>query len=338
METIFYTQESLPLAAELIRQGELVAFPTETVYGLGADATNEVAVSKVYQAKGRPSDNPLIIHVQGVEDVLAFVDNLSEKAQSLMTYFWPGPLTLIFPIKKDSLPRVATGGLSTAAFRMPNNWLTLALIRESGVPLVGPSANTSGKPSPTTAQHVYHDLVGKIAGILDDGPTAIGLESTVLDMTGDIPVILRPGSVTQEMLSKVVGEVLVDQHLVSENERPKAPGMKYQHYAPNATVLMIDWQQNNWQEALAWAQSKGLHYGILASRKIIQEVGQEVISFELSETEDVAIASQRLFAGLRELDEHEEPLDVIFAETYRELGPGLAYMNRLKKAANRAYF
>lgn len=336
METIFYTGDSITVAAQLIRQGELVAFPTETVYGLGADATNEEAIHRVYQAKGRPSDNPLIVHVQGMDDLKPFVDNLSEKAELLMSHFWPGPLTLVFKIKEGSLPSAATGGLSTAAFRMPNNTMTLKLIETAGVPIVGPSANTSGKPSPTTAQHVYHDLAGKIAGILDDGPTEIGLESTVVDMTAEIPVILRPGAVTLEVLSDLVGEVIVDQHLTT-GEAPKAPGMKYQHYSPNARVLMIDWQKNNWQEALDWARENQLSYGVLANGKIIKTL-QASTNYQLSEGQDVQKASQRLFAGLRALDEQKEPIAVIFAETYPEEGAGLAYMNRLKKAANQQYF
>lgn len=339
METKFYNQDSIDLAAQLIRQGELVAFPTETVYGLGADATNEAAIKRVYQAKGRPSDNPLIVHVKGIADLQPFVDNLSEKAELLMANFWPGPLTLIFEIKKGSLPKVATGGLSTAAFRMPNNKLALALIGKAGVPIVGPSANTSGKPSPTTAQHVHHDLAGKIAGILDDGPTEIGLESTVVDMTGQIPVILRPGAVTKEALSEVVGEVIMDHHLINEKETPKAPGMKYQHYSPNARVLMIDWQKNNWQGALNWAQENKLNYGVLASRDILQTLQPRTVPYyQLSLSENVQMASQRLFAGLRDLDEQEEPLAVIFAQTYPEEGAGSAYMNRLRKAANQEYF
>lgn len=339
METIYYNEENLQEAAELIRQGELIAFPTETVYGLGADATNAEAIQKVYQAKGRPSDNPLIIHVKGKKDVLAFVDNLSESAKLLMANFWPGPLTLIFEIKKESLPAVATGGLSTAAFRMPNNVLTLSLIAEAGVPLVGPSANTSGKPSPTSAEHVYHDLAGKIAGILDDGPTEIGLESTVVDLTGEVPVILRPGVVTQEMMSEIVGEVALDQHLITEKETPKSPGMKYQHYSPNARVLLIDWQKNDWQEALLWAQKNKWRVGVLASKEVLAYLRQQADAvFELSESDDVMTASQRLFAGLRALDEQEKAIDIIFAQTYPEKGAGLAYMNRLKKAANQEYY
>lgn len=338
METNIYTEDSLAVAANLISDGELVAFPTETVYGLGADATNAEAIGKVYQAKGRPSDNPLIVHIKAITDLDSFVDNVSEPAKLLMAKFWPGPLTLIFEIKKGRLPSVATGGLSTAAFRMPNNKMALALIQQSGVPIVGPSANTSGKPSPTTAQHVYHDLAGKIAGILDDGPTDIGLESTVVDMTGEIPVILRPGAVTVEALAEVVGAVTLDQHLTNENEAPKAPGMKYQHYSPNARVMMIDWQKSNWQEALDWAKQNGLSCGVLASGEIIQSLKQHsFISYKLSDDYDVQKASQRLFAGLRALDDKIGLDAVIFTQTYPETGAGLAYMNRLKKAANQEY-
>lgn len=339
METNYYYEKNLTEAADLIRGGELVAFPTETVYGLGADATNAEAVKAVYQAKNRPSDNPLIVHVATVETVLDYVDNLPAKAEKLIETFWPGPLTLIFEVKKGSLPSVVTGGLSTASFRMPNNILTLELIHRVGRPLVGPSANTSGKPSPTTAQHVYHDLKGKIAGILDDGPTSVGLESTVLDMSCEVPVILRPGAVTQTEIERVIGEIEIDAHLVSERSAPKSPGMKYKHYAPDVKVMLIDWQKNNWQAALAWAELNHLKAGLLANQQVLtMHAEKATASYALSEEENVLAASQQLFAGLRALDELSQSLDVIFVETYPEEGYGLAYMNRLKKAANQVYF
>lgn len=341
MDTKIFEENKIAEAAEIIQAGGLVAFPTETVYGLGADATNERAVKQVYAAKGRPSDNPLIVHIAQIQAISPYVDNFSEIAVKLMDTFWPGPLTLIFPIKEGSLSSVVTGGLSTAAFRMPNNTKTLALIKESGVPLVGPSANTSGKPSPTTAEHVFHDLKGKIAGILDDGKTVVGLESTVLDLSDPegLPVILRPGAVTKEQLEAVVGTVLIDQHLIEENEAPKAPGMKYKHYAPNAQVQMISREKRNWQEAIDWAKKQQLVIGLLASRSVLETFEEQVdASYLLSEQGLVEEATQELFAGLRFLDEDASQVAVIFVETFSEDGLGAAYMNRLKKAANQKYF
>ena len=339
METKLIQKEDLAKAGAMLRSGELIAFPTETVYGLGADATNETAVRAVYAAKNRPSDNPLIVHVTGPETVLEFVPELDERAEKLMTAFWPGPLTLVFKIKAGSLPAVVTAGLATASFRMPDNALTLELIRQTGRPLVGPSANTSGRPSPTTAQHVYHDLAGKIAGIVEGGPCAVGLESTVLDLSEAQAVILRPGAITQEALSAVIGPVTLDPYLKEEQAQPKSPGMKYKHYAPEVEVQMIDWQNDNWAEALAWAATHNRQVGLLASQEIIATYGEQAGRvYPLSEGADVQAASQQLFAGLRELDQHQGEIDLIFAQTYPETGFGLAYMNRLKKAANQLYF
>lgn len=339
METKIFKQANIEAAANCLKAGEVVAFPTETVYGLGADATNALAIAKVYQAKGRPSDNPLIVHITDKSQLSDYVASWSEKAEKLMTAFWPGPLTLIFNIKKGSLPNNATGGLGTVGFRVPNNQLALDLIAKAGVPLVGPSANTSGRPSPTTAAHVFHDLAGKIAGILDDGPTEVGLESTVLDLTSEIPVILRPGLITQEQLMAVVGDVKLDQHLVDENEAPKAPGMKYQHYAPVTKVMMIDCHQPKWGAALKWANEEGLQVGLLANQQLINQYqGEFKVAYPLSQDNNVLMASKNLFSGLRELDELDPQLDLILAETYPDQGEGRAYMNRLKKAANQEYF
>ncbi|WP_422730449.1 L-threonylcarbamoyladenylate synthase [Lentilactobacillus rapi] len=225
MKTLILNGNQLDTAAKIIQQGELVAFPTETVYGLGADATNESAVKKVYQAKGRPSDNPLIVTVSSVSMVETYVASFSDDAKKLIKQFWPGSLTMIFKLKPHALSKTVTGGLDTAAFRFPNNQLTLDLITKAGVPIVGPSANTSGKPSPTTAQHVYHDLNGKIAAILDDGPTTVGVESTVLDMSVDTPSILRPGAVTKEDIEAVIQRPVMDElHHVGMSRRLKHLG------------------------------------------------------------------------------------------------------------------
>ena len=335
METKIIHPEQIEEAVEAIKKGELISFPTETVYGLGADATNEKAVKQVYQAKGRPSDNPLIVHISKVEQVLGFAAEFSETAQKLADAFWPGPLTLIFDLKnKEVLPSVVTGGLTTAAFRMPNNELTLSLIEKSGKVLVGPSANTSGLPSPTTAQHVYHDLAGKIYGVLDGGACQVGVESTVLDLTSEVPTILRPGAITLQQIETVIGDVQIDQHIMSEKEAPKAPGMKYKHYSPETPVMMIDKENKDWQEAIDWYLGQKKRVGILANDEIISKLIGYQESFSLSKTRDISEAMRHLFAGLRALDTKEKNLDIILAESYEEKDEGLAYMNRLKKASN----
>lgn len=334
METKQFTAYQIDQAADLIRQGELVSFPTETVYGLGASALNEAAVKQVYAVKGRPSDNPLIVHVSDFEMVKQYVNDFPDHTTALVDSFWPGPLTLIFDVKSNAFSASVTGGLNTVAFRMPNNQKTLELIKTAGVPLVGPSANTSGRPSPTTAQHVYHDLHGKIAGILDDGPTQIGVESTVLDLTAKdgIPVILRPGAVTKESLERVVGQVFVDQHLISEKEAPKAPGMKYKHYAPNAPVWIIDGSQEVFKKAIEWAKRKHQRIGLFADDQITSTFSTDVEAVFSFGEGSVEQGAKLLFAGLRSLD--EQTIDVIFAQAFPESGLGIAYMNRLKKAAN----
>ncbi|MFP8916520.1 L-threonylcarbamoyladenylate synthase [Enterococcus innesii] len=339
METKIFDQSQLNEATAILAEGGLVAFPTETVYGLGASALLPNAVAQVYQVKGRPSDNPLIVHIAEPEQLEPFVDNKHPFADKLMETFWPGPLTLIFSIKKDSLPSIVTGGLSTAAFRMPNNTKTLALIKQAQQPLVGPSANTSGKPSPTSAAHVQHDLAGKIAGILDDGVTQIGVESTVLDLSDPKapPIILRPGAISKEQLEAVLQtKVLVDQHLVTESEAPKAPGMKYKHYAPNTNVMMVNDQ--DWSAAMAWAKEQQLKVGVLAGPTIADQVRFEAAAIYLFFDDSVEAATKGLFAGLRALDESIAELDVLFAPTFPESGLGAAYMNRLKKAANQSFF
>ena len=334
MKTIYFTSEELDEAASLIKLGELVAFPTETVYGLGADATNSEAVKKVYQAKGRPSDNPLIVHLSDEKELVKYVEKLPEQAYSLMEKFWPGPLTLIFKIKKGSLPSVVTGGLDTAAFRIPDNKATLELISKAGIPLVGPSANTSGKPSPTQASHVFHDLQGKIAGIIDDGPTRVGRESTVLDLSTDEPVILRPGKVTEKELEQVIGRLGNHRLEVSGEEQPKAPGMKYKHYSPNASVWLVDHRKITWEDAIKWAHKKEKQVGLLAPKQICKVYSDTVeATFNLTTHDNVEEASQNLFSGLRYLDECEEAIVVILTPVYSEDGVGLAYMNRLNKAA-----
>lgn len=339
METKVYQTDQLQEAAQKLKEGELIAFPTETVYGLGANALLPEAVKQVFAVKGRPSDNPLIVTVANFEMVKDYVDNFHPLTEKIVETYWPGPLTLIFTIKKASLPPVVTGGLSTAAFRMPANKKTRDLIALAKVPLVGPSANTSGKPSPTTSEHVYHDLKGKIAGIVDDGAAQIGLESTVLDLSDATkdPVILRPGAITQEELSKTLGvPVLLDKHLVSESEAPKAPGMKYKHYAPDTKVLLV--KDGDWQKAKEWVKDNHLRAGVLAGPKVSEEMRYDTACVFMYSKDTATAAAKGLFAGLRALDDAALDLDVILAEVYPENGIGAAYMNRLKKSANQQYF
>ncbi|HCM86134.1 MULTISPECIES: L-threonylcarbamoyladenylate synthase [Enterococcus] len=334
METKIFQSDQINQAAALLRQGELVAFPTETVYGLGANALLPESVKQVFSVKGRPSDNPLIVHVTDFSMTKEYVESYHPLTEKIVQHFWPGPLTLIFSIKTGSLSPVVTGGLSTAAFRMPDNKKTLSLIEETGAPLVGPSANTSGKPSPTTALHVYHDLKGKIAGILDDGATQIGVESTVLDLSGEVPTILRPGAVTKEKLEEVLGiEVPLDKHLVTESETPKAPGMKYKHYSPDTPVLMI--KPADWKQAIAWAEMNNKKVGLLTTPKIADQY-RSADRFVFAD-DTIEAATRGLFSGLRALDEAQKA-DIIFAEVFPDDHLGLAYMNRLKKAAAQNYF
>ena len=243
METKIFSKENIDEAAETLRRGGLVAFPTETVYGLGGHGLDPEVARKIYAAKGRPSDNPLILHVAKIEEVLPLVDSIPEKARLLMESFWPGPLTLIMK-KSPLVPLESTGGLQTVAIRCPDNALTLSLIEKAGIPVAGPSANLSGHPSPTEAAHVYHDLAGRIEGILDDGAVGIGVESTILDMSTDCPTLLRPGAITLKDLEEVLSEKPeVDPTLLGKKMEdgfvPKAPGMKYRHYAPRAEMILF---------------------------------------------------------------------------------------------------
>ena len=234
--------EELGEAAGILRSGGLVAFPTETVYGLGGNALDEDAAGKIYAAKGRPSDNPLIAHVSCMEEVAPLVKEIPEAGRKLMEAFWPGPLTMIFP-KSDKVPYGTTGGLDTVAIRMPDDPVANRLIALAGVPVAAPSANTSGRPSPTTADHVWQDMNGRIEMIIDGGPVGIGVESTIVDVSSAVPAVLRPGAITMEMLEAVLGDVSVDPAILgplSADVRPKAPGMKYKHYAPKADLTLVE--------------------------------------------------------------------------------------------------
>ncbi len=338
METKRLNEEELDLAVAMLTADGLVAFPTETVYGLGANALSENAVKRVFAVKGRPSDNPLIVHVTGFDQVKNYIVHVHPLAEKLAKTYWPGPLTLVCQTKENAFPSVVSAGLPTVSFRMPNNDKTLALLEKSGLPLVGPSANTSGKPSPTTSEHVYHDLKGKIEGILEDGSTAIGVESTVLDISDPTqpPMILRPGAITKEQLEQDLGIVIaVDKHLIKESEAPKSPGMKYKHYSPDTNVVMI--RDNDWKKAITAAKKQHLHVGVMAGPGIVNQVQSEATAVFCFADDSVEAATKGLFAGLRALDESEE-LDVIYVATFPEQELGVAYMNRLKKAAGQQFF
>src|SRR4051812_17155101 len=256
-------------AANFLRKNEVVALPTETVYGLGGNAESDEAVAKIFAAKGRPVDNPLIIHIADRSQLSSFVSEVPKTAEKLIDAFWPGPLTIIFKKKDGVLSQKATAGLNTVAVRMPDHPVALALLKTCGLPIAAPSANSSGHPSPTKAQHVLDDLNGKIAGVLDGGATGVGVESTVLDCTEEIPVILRPGGVTKEQLEIVIGEVHLDAALSDEASKPKAPGMKYQHYAPNAPLHLVDGSKSFMQRLIEEKQNEGLRVGVLTTEESV---------------------------------------------------------------------
>lgn len=327
-----YHESDIPEAAAALKRGELVAFPTETVYGLGADATNVTAVGKVYAAKGRPSDNPLIVTVADAEMVGQYA-TITPLAAKLMEAFWPGPLTIILNILLGRLSMKVTGGLQTAAFRNPDNALTRKLIATAGVPIVGPSANTSGKPSPTTADHVLHDLDGKIAGVLDDGPTQVGVESAIIDLTVTPPAILRPGAIGPDELEPLIGHVDTAAHHVGQNEAPKAPGMKYKHYAPAAQVVVVD-DPAQFSAAVAWAKQTGQVFGLLATDAILAQY-PTIPSYSLGK--DVQSAAHALFAGLRWFDLHPD-VTLVLAQAFSKTELSAAYMNRLLKSAGDMHF
>ena len=331
MKTMKWTENDIQNAVQALKEGEVVAFPTETVYGLGAMAENEMAVKKVYQAKGRPSDNPLIVHVANQEMVARYNGPLSQRTKQLMDAFWPGALTMILPLQNQRLSQTVTGGLSTCAFRMPNHQLTLALIEKTG-PLVGPSANTSGRPSPTCADHVDHDLHGKIAGILDGGSSSVGVESTVIDLSiEDKVTILRPGAITKEMLETVIGPcVTYDQTILGEKGIPKAPGMKYTHYSPEVSVVMV--HSDDFTSALNYYKDKKV--ALLCTEAIHQQFMQ--YPYYSLGNGSIKEANEALFAGLRALDHPQ--YELILAEMMDNKGQGRAYMNRLEKASGHQQF
>ena len=322
-------------AAEILREGGLVAFPTETVYGLGANALDEEAAKRIYAAKGRPSDNPLIAHISCMEELPAIVKEIPEAGRKLAEKYWPGPLTMIFP-KKDIVPYGTTGGLDTVAVRMPVDPVANCLIHLAGVPIAAPSANTSGRPSPTKAEHVIEDMDGKIEMIIDGGAVGIGVESTIVDVSGDVPTLLRPGAITMEMLRETVGRVEIDpaiQAPPSADLRPKAPGMKYRHYAPTAPMLLVEGPEASLGliRLAIMAEAHGLRTGVIALKATVDHFpkgGNFVIHNGGATLEAYA---GTLFHDLRAFD--SEGVDLILGEGVREDQMGLAIMNRLRKSA-----
>jgi L-threonylcarbamoyladenylate synthase len=321
--------------AELIKKGETVVFPTETVYGLGANALDAEAVKKIFQAKGRPGDNPLIIHVAGIKDVEKLVKEIPEKAKLLMDAFWPGPLTLIMK-KAECVPEVVSGGLQTIAVRYPDNPIAQEIIKKSGCPIAAPSANLSGKPSPTEAKHVLEDLDGRVAGMILSSDTELGLESTVIDMIAEPPVVLRPGDVTVDAISRIIGDVLVSKN-VTKNIIPKkvlSPGMKYTHYSPEADLVVV---KGNSKEISQKIKDQIEHFrdnpmliGILASDETMGCYDQG-ITISLGSQNDPKEMARNLFSRLRTFD--ELGVKKIFAEDIETNNETLALINRLYKAA-----
>lgn len=338
VEKIEKTQMNMDIinaAGQILKQGGLVAFPTETVYGLGANALDEEAARKTYAAKGRPSDNPLIVHIASLEDLYPITKKVPEKAVALAEKFWPGPLTMIFE-KSELVPHGTTGGLETVAVRMPDNEVALALIRAGGGYVSGPSANKSGRPSPTMARHVLDDLEGRIDMILDGGPVHIGVESTIVDMTVEPPMILRPGAVTKEMLEETVGEVTVDHTILTADAKtpPKAPGMKYRHYAPRAEMTVVEGPLekvvDKIGELAATRENEGHRVGIIATQETMGRYDHENVKC-IGTREDESTVAANLYAILREFD--DDGTEYIYSEAFASDGIGSAVMNRLLKAA-----
>lgn len=329
-------KEQLAQAAEALRQGGTVAFPTETVYGLGANALDEEAVKKIFEAKGRPSDNPLIVHIANIEDMNELVEEIPPKAQILMEKVWPGPLTMVLK-KSDKIPPIITAGLDTVAIRMPSHSIAKALIEIAKVPVAAPSANLSGKPSPTQANHVIEDLRGKVDIIVSGGNCQVGLESTVVDLTGDTPTILRPGGVTKEQLEDLLGAVQVDGAIEADGHNnliPKAPGMKYTHYAPQAPVCIVEGSMADMVTCINRLKKEkedmGLKVGIMATDETKDQYQGGVI-LSMGSRKNVASIGTNLFAVLRQFD--EEGVDIILAESVEQKSLGHAVMNRMIKAA-----
>ncbi len=328
-------EEALQEAGQIIKDGGLVAFPTETVYGLGGDGLNKESSRKIYAAKGRPSDNPLIIHIANMEALPYIVEEVTQEALKIAEAFWPGPLTMILK-KSENVPVETTGGLQTVAVRMPSNPVACKLIEYGGGYIAAPSANLSGRPSPTVAKYVVEDMDGRIDMIIDGGEVGIGLESTIIDLTVTPPQILRPGYISQEMLNNVLGQVDVDRTILSNTtgQAPKAPGMKYRHYAPRGELTIVTGEAGQVVEYINKQADdlveKGKKVGVIASEENLECYQASLVKCVGSRTDEDAIA-HNLYRILREFD--DEGAEVIFSETFAEGTLGQAIMNRLLKAA-----
>ena len=335
MDAEHLNMEAIQKAGEILKKGGLVAFPTETVYGLGGNALDPKASMKIYAAKGRPSDNPLIVHIADIKDLARITTEIPEGARILAEKYWPGPLTMILP-KADSVPKETTGGLDSVAVRFPSDRIAQELIRAAGGFVAAPSANTSGRPSPTMAEHVEEDLGDAIEMIIDGGQVGIGLESTIVDFTEDVPVVLRPGYISLEMLKETLGDVRMDRGLLitDSSVHPKAPGMKYRHYAPKADLSIVEGPQD---EVIACinrltheAVENGLKAGIIATDETKDQYSDGLVLSIGSREEEETIA-HHLYEVLRDFDEAQ--VNVIYSEAFYTPRMGQAIMNRLLKAA-----
>ena len=339
-EVVSMTADNLDMEAirrggDILKQGGLVAFPTETVYGLGGDALNPDASMKIYAAKGRPSDNPLIVHIAEFDKLAPIVAEVPEKAKILAEKYWPGPLTMILP-KSDLVPQETTGGLDSVAVRFPSDRIAQELIKAAGGYVAAPSANTSGRPSPTTAQHVEEDLGEAIEMIIDGGQVGIGLESTIVDFTEDVPVVLRPGYISLEMLQETLGDVRMDKGLIASDSkvRPKAPGMKYKHYAPDADLKIVEGDEAKVVEYINdnvnRLISQGYKVAVMTTEEGKHNYNKGII-VSMGHKDDELSAARHLYAVLREFD--NENVDYVFSESFETDNVGRAVMNRLIKAA-----
>ncbi|PIC74154.1 L-threonylcarbamoyladenylate synthase [Sporosarcina sp. P17b] len=317
-------------AVDILKSGGIVAFPTETVYGLGAIATDGQAVQRIFEAKGRPSDNPLIVHIGNQSDIEKYATDIPEIAEVLMKAFWPGPLTLIMEKKPGVIADVVTAGLSTVAIRMPDHPIALELLRKLDQPLAAPSANRSGKPSPTEADHVYHDLLGRVPLILDGGETGVGLESTILDITVTPPVILRPGGITKEQLEDLIGTVHMATLPTDQTSAPRAPGMKYTHYAPEAPLFVIGSNADTIAHALETIHQQNKRVAIIGPDELYTERADWYFSTGPINSREAMASS--LYKAIRQCDNTKA--DIILAVETDLSGIGAAVMNRLDKASD----